>query len=63
MPMETKERECQETYCDLCGEGITEKQIFNFHADEWDTICDECYDWEITEQCCPDYNAENEGLY
>jgi len=57
MPMKTIERECQETYCDLCNEGRAEKQIFNFYADEWDTICDECYFCEIIDQRCPEYDA------
>ena len=64
MSIETRERECQETFCDLCGQIVTERQIFNFHEDEWDTMCsecydDECYDLEITDRECSDYNAEN----
>jgi len=63
MPMETREQECQETYCDLCGEEITETQVYNFREDEWDSMCGKCYSWEITEQCNPDYNVDNEILY
>lgn len=63
MPMETKERECQETYCDLCGEDKTEDQIFNFNDNEWDAICGECYEWEIMEEYNPDYNVANERIY
>lgn len=58
-PTKTRERDCHETHCDLCGEIKTEKEVYNFYEEEWDAICSNCYDWNLMDQCHPDYDVDN----